>query len=295
MMTLNRLGRISQTLAKRQRVGDAMPSSEAGVTLIECLIAIAVVGITSAVILPPLFVAAGSRVQNYRAEQSFQLAQEEINRLQTMTMNEEHQTNRLPATATASNVYFTTSGPGNPMQNVAPPTAALPGKLRSPAACNTYQPFNVNAPTAAVDVVPLNRALAIDIDGDCNADFYMQTFRDNGTFADREVGARTLALRRPTVFRAVVRVYSRAVLTLNNNDFSPFRPLANPVIPASLQFTSGQGNQRERPLAVMTSLISWSSASFATCGLRYQVARESGTALPAEVTTNCRGDVQQIP
>ena len=295
MVTLNRLGRISQTLAKRQRVGGSMPSSEAGVTLIECLIAIAVVGITSAVILPPLFIAAGSRVQNHRAEQAFQLAQEEINRLQTMAMNEEHQFNRLPATATANNVYFTTNGPANPIQNVAPPVAALAGKLRSPAACNTYQPFNPNAPTAAVDVVPLNRALAIDIDGDCRADFYMQTFRDNGTFSDREVGARTAPLQRPTAFRAVVRVYSRAVLTLNNNDFSPFRPLANPAIPASLQFTSGQGNQRERPLAVMTSLISWSSASFATCGLRYQVARESGTTLPAQVTTNCRGDVQQIP
>lgn len=278
------------------RWANASASGEEGITLIECLIAIAVVGITSAIILPPLFVAAGTRVQNHRAEQAMQLAQEEINRLQTMSMNEVHQNDRIPATATGNNVYFTMTGAGNPVQDVDPPGGPWAGELRSPnTTCNTYTPFDPNNPNAAVDVVPLNNALAIDLDGDCGSDFYMQVFRDFGTYSDREEATRTQPQRRPTIYRAVVRVYSRAILTDVGDNFSAFRPLTDPVLPASLQFTSGQGNQRERPLAVMTSLISWSSAPFANCGMRYHVAQESGTSLPTQQRTNCRGDVAQIP
>jgi len=259
----------------------------------ECLIAIAVIGITAALILPPLFLATGTRVQNRRADQAFQLAQEEINRLQTMTANEAHQRSRLPLPATTG--YFRNNQGANSIQNVAPPVGGRWGsKLRSSANCNNYIPYNPSNPAAAVDQIPLNQALAIDVDGDCAPDFYMQAFRDFGTYSDREIGAASAAsppaTARPTVFRAVVRIYSTVPQRQNT-----WSTMARPVLPASLQFTSGEGNQRERPLAIMSSLITWSGAPFATCGLQYHMAQESGTTLNSVVSNRCRTDIAQIP
>lgn len=286
---------ILPTRIARQNTSAAQPSTEAGLTLLECLIAIAVVGITASLILPPLLLSANTRVQNRRAEQAFQLAQEEINRLQTLAANEQHQVGRLPAVATTG--YFRNNQTATSIQNVPPPRGGWwqsPNKMRSTTQrCNTYAPFNPSpsaAPTA-VDIVPLNQALAIDVDGDCQPDFFMQTFRDSGTYSDLEMGASTTpsATSRPTVFRAVARVYSNVPNRTNS-----WTTMATPVVPASLQFTRGEGNQRERPLAVMSSLITWSSASFSSCALQYHMASENGLALAPEVTSRCRGDVAQI-
>ncbi|MBD1911292.1 MULTISPECIES: type II secretion system protein [unclassified Leptolyngbya] len=275
----------------------AKPSTEAGLTLLECLIAIAVIGITASLILPPLFLSAGTRVQNRRAEQAFQLAQEEINRLQSMVTNEQHQVSRLPAAATTG--YFRNNQQSASIQNVPPPRGGWwRSKIRSTtASCsNNYVPFNPspNAVNTAVDIVPVNQVLAIDVDGDCQPDFFMQEFRDFGTYSDLEMGASPVAAppstARPTVFRVVVRVYSNVPNRTNS-----WGSMTTPVLPASLQFTRGEGNQRERPLAVMSSLITWSSSQFASCSLQYHVASENGLTLPTEVTNRCRGDVAQIP
>jgi len=271
------------------------PSTEDGLTLLECLIAIAVVGITAALILPPLFLATGTRVQNRRAEQAFQLAQEEINRLQAMAANGDHQRNRLPVAAVTGT--FRTNLAAGSIRQVPPPRGGpWGGEMRSASgSCNTYAPFNPSNPAAVVDIVPLNQALAIDVDADCTADFYMQVFRDFGTYSDREIGTGSLAspppTARPSVFRAAVRVYS----TVPNRAPTSWASMPAPVIPASLQFTSGEGNQRERPLAVMNSLITWSSAPFAACAMQYQTATETGLTLATADINRCRGDVAQIP
>jgi len=270
-------------------------ATDAGITLLECLIAIAVVGITASLILPPLFLATGTRVQNRRAEQAFQLAQEEINRLQTMTANGNHQTRRLTATATTSGNYFNMGGGGGTViSNIAPPAGAWGNEVQSSSgACDTYNPFNPSDLDAAVDVPPANRALRIDVDGNCQPndsnDFYMQVFRDFGTYSDFEVGrVADAAQRRPTVYRTVVRVYSAVAAR-------DWGGLLTPVVPASLQFTRGEGNQGEYPLAIMNSLITDSSTADSSCATLYHTAREKGETLPNADINRCRRAVSLIP
>ncbi|MBE9101401.1 prepilin-type N-terminal cleavage/methylation domain-containing protein [Vacuolonema iberomarrocanum] len=276
-----------------QKSGKKAPA-DAGITLLECLIAIAVIGITAGLILPPLFLATGTRVQNRRAEQAFQLAQEEINRLQTMTANGVHEARRLPDTVTAEGAYFDMGGGGGTViADVAPPTGEWGANVQSSGACDNYDAFNPSQAGAPVDIPPANRALRIDVDGNCadndSNDFYMQVFRDFGTYSDFEVGqAPNANQRRPSVYRAVVRVYSAVAAR-------DWGRLVTPVVPASLQLTRGEGNQGEYPLAIMNTLIVDSGTSTSSCTTLYHTAQEKGETLPNADRDRCRGDVAQIP
>ena len=219
-------------------------SSEAGVTLLECLIAVAVIGVTSALILPPLFVAAASRVQNRRAEQALQIAQGEVDRIQTMVASGYHTQGRLPAVGTTSGTVS--------LSTVAPPTGVTGSLLKSvktgAGGCNNY----------GNEQIPLNQALRIDVDGDCAPDFYMQVFRDN--VSTNTAPGSTI----PNNFRLAVRVYSALALP-------SFGSMTTPVVPASLQITSGTGSQRLRPLAVLNSQVVWSDQSASLCELHEQL------------------------
>ena len=225
-------------------------SSQAGVTLLECLIAVAVIGITSALILPPLFVAAASRVQNRRAEQALQIAQGEVDRIQTMVASGYHKVqpiNGLPAIGTISRTVS--------LDTIAPPAGVASSILKSvrtgTGGCNTYRG----------EVISANQALSVDVDGDCTVDFYMQVFRDNDVLTNRAPGPAT---NPPSNFRLAVRVYSALALT-------NFGSMSTPVLPASLQITSGEGNQRLRPLAVLYSQAVWSDQSVSLCMLHKQL------------------------
>ena len=227
-------------------------SSQAGVTLLECLIAVAVIGITSALILPPLFVAAASRVQNRRAEQALQIAQGEVDRIQTMVASGYHTVqpiNRLPAIGTTS----ATVG----LNTIAPPSVASSilksVKTAITGGCNTY----------TGQQIALNQALSVDVDGDCTADFYMQVFRDDVS-TNRAPWPTNAPPPPPNNFRLAVRVYSALALT-------NFGSMSTPVLPASLQITSGEGNQRLRPLAVLYSQAVWSDQSASLCELHEQL------------------------
>jgi len=229
-------------------------SAQAGVTLLECLIAVAVIGITSALILPPLFVAAASRVQNRRAEQALQIAQGEVDRIQTMVASGSHKVrlinelNGLPAIGTTSRTVS--------LDTIAPPAGVASSILKSvrtgTGGCNTYRG----------EVISANQALSVDVDGDCTADFYMQVFRDDVS-TNRAPGP-TNPLPPPNNFRLAVRVYSALALT-------NFGSMSTPVLPASLQITSGEGNQRLRPLAVLYSQAVWSDQSASLCELHEQL------------------------
>lgn len=62
----------------------AQNHSEAGLTLVECIMAIVVVGVVGAVIAPMMAISVATRVQSQRAEQSLALAQSEIDRVRIM-------------------------------------------------------------------------------------------------------------------------------------------------------------------------------------------------------------------
>ncbi|MDX2214618.1 MAG: hypothetical protein SFY66_15110 [Oculatellaceae cyanobacterium bins.114] len=230
-------GLLSLLIAARR----GRSSSEEGLSLLECLMAIAVIMLTAAMITPPLFIATATRVQNRRAEQALQLAQGEIDRLRVLVSQGQNTPARLPVTV------GTTTNPAGP--------AGLSGQLKSVnPSCNTYND----------EQVPATSALRIDVDGDCQFDFLMQVFRTDGSLpVSEDRNNNPSALERRTDFVVGVRVYS----FLAQSNLGGLETQQ-----ASLQLTTGQGSQRRRPLAVLYSRMNWSDQSFNLC----QIQRNQG-------------------
>ena len=73
-------------MSRQRRFSMRLPNTAAddGLTLIECLVAIAVIGLTAAVIAPVMVFSVATRLQSQRAEQAIQLAQGEVDRIRLM-------------------------------------------------------------------------------------------------------------------------------------------------------------------------------------------------------------------
>ncbi|NJO74714.1 MAG: type II secretion system protein [Leptolyngbyaceae cyanobacterium RM1_406_9] len=216
-------------------------TTEQGVTLLECLVAISVIAILGAMIGPPLVFTAATRLQNQRAEQAFQIAQAEVDRIRVLVARGEHTPNKLPPVVASL--------------NAAPAPTTVSTTIRSiDAACNTYtgQP------------IPVNQLLRIDTTGKdpdnvCRADFLMQVYRTNNNPSIADTS------NRPVDFSVGVRVYSaRAEASLGDLTTRP----------ANLRFTSGEGDyaqdpnggvSQKGPLAVFDSNLIWTDRSGALC------------------------------
>jgi prepilin-type N-terminal cleavage/methylation domain-containing protein len=231
------------TLALRQ--GQRSKTLEQGLTLLECLMAIVVIGLTVAMIAPPLVIAAATRVQNRRAEQALQIAQGEVDRVRAMVAKDQHTPARLPAI---------TNPPGGNLQAVAAPASLYTQFRKSPGSCGTYNGQQI----------PVNQTLRVDVDGDCKDDFIMQVFRTQGNTNNSEI---TQGTNRPSEFQMGVRVYS----ILADGNWSNLQTL-----PASLQLTNGEGKQRSRPLAVLYTPFASSDQSDSLCF--YQQGQNLGTS-----------------
>jgi prepilin-type N-terminal cleavage/methylation domain-containing protein len=203
-----------------------------GLTLLECLIAIVIVSITVISITPPIFWATATRVQTRRAEQAQALAQAEIDRVRTLVERGGYAYVQLPPDAGVLDIR--TNSP------VAPTTSTGLIRTQSPT-CNK----DVGARPALAQMVPVSTKGPDS--QDCTPDFLVQTFMSTGSWAD-DVTDKTLTP--PAGFMIGVRVYSAVALD----------SLASGVTlekdRASLQGTSGLGNQRTKPLAVLYSVIS---------------------------------------
>ncbi|MEM9213481.1 MAG: type II secretion system protein [Cyanobacteria bacterium P01_F01_bin.150] len=211
--------------------GQRNGASEDGLTLLECVVAIAVIALTGAMIGPPLVLAAATRVQNRRAEQAMQLAQGEVDRIRAMVITGEASVAKLPALVTATD-----------LETHPAPARLMNGELKSPE-CNTYDP--------TTDVPAADEVLAVDVNGEetpgnCEADFLIQTFRQN---LDRDGETRD--------FQLMVRVYFAKAA----DDFTSLQEEQ-----ASLGFTSGSGEYWQKPLAVITTRINESDSNAALCG-----------------------------
>jgi type II secretory pathway pseudopilin PulG len=220
-------------------------ASEQGVTLVECLVAIAALALAGAMIAPPLFVTAATRLQNQRAEQAMQIAQGEIDRVRFLVERGLHIQSRLPATT------------GAPSLSVTPPPIGFAQYIVSPnGSCpNQFNSSTSPYPTA----LPANQAMKVDTNGDCIADFMMQVFRTNVPPVLPET-----ATGRPREFDIMVRVYASPAFNLNPDSVNSNLQTA----PASLQFTTGEGNQKVRPLAVASTKIYWSDKNFSLCAFQ---------------------------
>lgn len=240
---------LSQYGRRLQFLSGSNRSSEAGVTLLECLVGIAIIAVTATLILPPLFIASASRAQNRRAEQAFQIAQDEIDRIQALVASGRHNNTNLPAAEAFTNGA-----------NVGPPTAvAGVRKCVNTGLANQYTGSGVGA----------LQAIPIDIDGitlngdPCAPEFYMQVFRSVNP-NDTAPGG-----NRQNSFILGVRVYS-AIAQPN------FGSMATPVQPAALNITSGTGSQRVRPLVALYPRMTWSDQGTTLC----QLHQQGGTPCP---------------
>jgi prepilin-type N-terminal cleavage/methylation domain-containing protein len=154
---------------KTLRIGNRLPSwgspqrPEAGLTLIECLVAIVVISISVAAVTPALVISVASRVQSQKSEQALALAQTEIDRIRTLM--------ERGATSEIS------SG------------TALPIASGSSA-------LDVAAPGSFVAANPtLLQARRVDLNGDGTSDFAVQAFRTPGISAAGEAVAFEMGVR----------------------------------------------------------------------------------------------------
>ncbi len=214
-------------------------SSNSGLTLIECLVAIFIIALTSASIGPVAILAVATRVQNQKSEQALQLAQGEIDRVRLIVERE--------ATYSDSELklFESSSAPlGTEIATAVGPPTALVNKTswESP----TYSPASEFA------------GKEIDTNADGTPDFVVQSFR--GESVSVTPTGTTVAM--PVAFDMGVRVYDYGAVT--NSDGTIVSGLETD--PAGLAFTSGEGERGRKPLAVVYTQIVNSDNPQSLCG-----------------------------
>jgi type II secretory pathway pseudopilin PulG len=231
------LAQLSLNQARRSQ------SSEQGLTLIECLVAIIIITLTVVAITPPIFIATATRIQSRRAEQANQVAQAEIDRVRSVMERANFNVNELPAAI---------GTPANLDTGVAVATGGVaPGTIQSPAACPTtsYPPIG---PTAVP--IPATNLIPVDIDADCRPEFAMQVFRTTGCLPADLAALPTPPP--PLAFTMGVRVYAY-------QEGEALPPLDRER--ATLALTTGKrdggvAGQARKPLQVLTSKVTRSGS-----------------------------------
>ncbi|TVR15690.1 MAG: type II secretion system protein [Phormidium sp. GEM2.Bin31] len=204
-------------------------SQDDGLTLIEGLVAILIVSAVIVGITPMMFLSVATRIQNRRAEQALQLAHGQIDQIRVLMEQGITDGNigqiepQLPPLAGESNI-----------NEVGPPTQIVNSLMSTNSTCNNL--------TNLAQLTP-NALFPVDVNGDCQADFYMQTFRTNQINARTQSNANTPDV--PLIFRMGVRVYYRnaRVGELETDQ-------------ASLVMTSGEAQQTTHPLATLYTVMS---------------------------------------
>ncbi|MEM8502771.1 MAG: prepilin-type N-terminal cleavage/methylation domain-containing protein [Cyanobacteria bacterium P01_D01_bin.1] len=207
--------------------------TDSGLTLIECLVAIAVIALTSATIAPVMVLSVATRVQNQKSEQALQIAQGEVDRIRLLIeRNPTYSSADLALAESASAPLSSTPSttPGTAITTVGKPTAL---SAESVWTASGYTPSAVTA-------------REIDVNGDSNPDFVLQSFRGGAV----EVAV-TPTVTMPVAFDMGVRVYDYAAVTDDAGDI--ISDLDTDA--ATLGFTSGEGQRGRKPLAVLYTQI----------------------------------------
>jgi type II secretory pathway pseudopilin PulG len=185
----------------------------AGFSLTEALVGFTIATALMAAIAPIVLIAVSTRLYNHRVDRATQLAQTQINRIQTLMARgvPVFQENQLPPPTSQ----------GTRVSRVSAPTTTVTSLT------------SLDSPT---------KALEVDIDSDGRGDYLVQMFRDQGLRFTEGLAQEQLA-----VFRMGVRVYSSLARDNLGN-------LSTDLAPINL--TSGIGQQRVRPLAVLYTEMS---------------------------------------
>lgn len=116
-----------------------------GLTLIECLVAIVIVGLVSSAIAPALVISVATRVQSQKAEQALELAQSEIDRVRQLVERSEANTSNLPPAAAVPG-----ANPDSRVAEVAGPDYGTP--VAAPTTAFQTRPVDLNGNQFAVQV-----------------------------------------------------------------------------------------------------------------------------------------------
>jgi prepilin-type N-terminal cleavage/methylation domain-containing protein len=149
--------------------GRSPAQGQQGLTLIECLVAIIIVGLVSSAIAPALVISVATRVQSQKAEQALELAQSEIDRVRLLVERSEANVGNLP------------------------PAAAIAGPNPDSRVAEVDGP-DFGAPVAVPATAFQTRAAELN-----GNQFAVQVYRTPGTFVGNA----------PVTFGMGVRVYDR--------------------------------------------------------------------------------------
>lgn len=178
-MLINLLQKMYVTPLRRDNQPSSPNLSTQGLTIIECLVAMVIASIVLAFISPPILLAVATRVQNQKAEQSFELAQLEVDRIRVLL----------------ERGYYTNSD--------------LPYYIGAAATFGENTPALTSGATGYTTdrtLMTATKGLVVDVNRDGTYDFVVQTFRDRGA-AVSEADASLIT------FQMGVRVYTYKALT----------------------------------------------------------------------------------
>ncbi|NER83155.1 MAG: type II secretion system protein [Leptolyngbya sp. SIO1D8] len=239
---------------------------EAGLTLIESLIAIIVIGLTVSAITPAFVLAVATRVQSQRTEQANQIAQDEIDKARIVME------------------LGTVDDPGTPDVETREsflPVDAGDEDVDAVEAPGTFLSLtNAGCLRDDLDDLPgVEEACSIDINGDGEADFAVQTYRVNSyTAPDGEIAA----------FEMGVRVYAyEATKDPDATGDGDVDGIDVNTERASAGLTSGprnneRGSYRFAPLAVVYATLVRSEEENSLCDYYQTVGLKEGLT-PAQV------------
>ena len=209
-------------------------TNEAGLTLLEALMAIIVIGITVSAITPAFVLALATRVQSQKAEQAMQLAQDEIDKARIAM--------ELSAVDDPS-----TSDPDDGDRAELLPIDAGNGDIDEveEAPAGILQPDDANCQGDYGMRPQPNQACLVDINGDGDADFAVQAYLGN-------------VLNLPNInglaaFDIGVRVYDR--LAVEDGDLANLRTEPARVGLTSNPRTNEGSSYLSAPLAVIYTTI----------------------------------------
>lgn len=233
----------------------ALPSSQAGLTLIECLVAIVMVALMGAIIAPAMVISVATRVQSQRATQALEIAQSEIDRIRLLVERGDDYTDALPPVLPAAEID------------------ALNDEREMALVDGPDNAFTIAEWDADPDPWVFTDAFPVDIDEDGTPDFAVQSFRTPGQSVTGTAGPI------PVAFIMGVRVYEyRAVENATGNLPGTER--------ASLTMSAGEGDRLELPLAALYSSIALSEDGQAFCNYIDYLASTTGTTASTPLGCN---------
>jgi type II secretory pathway pseudopilin PulG len=165
-------------MQRLHRYPSLFKTSEQGFSLVEAMVGFTIASALLAALAPFLLMTISTRVQNYRAKQAMELAQSQINRIQTLMTQgvpQNQELGKIPPPAPK----------GVKVAQIGPPTILV------------TDPAYLDSPT---------KALEIDYDNDQNPEFIVQMFRDEGVRFDQY----SVAQDQLAVFQVGIRVYAGA-------------------------------------------------------------------------------------